>query len=500
MFPTVSNEQSDFRSEVIETLLAHKVGNIVSRAYNRAHCTFKICSGGLTILTNNRRSILYNKGNKMFSEHYIDYFELPEMNNVQYLEIDDFEDYEYKNNIAYEFAVRNGKVLQSLEKFEKQFQEYEKEYEDLSHLVDHIKMDHFHFLQKAGFDLFAMTYWLFKKRAKQDYQLAHLNNDDLCKLCNNVNIKKENHARYNNVKPLLILFNPAFESGKILEGLSCKYIKLKGQNITEVRKSRNGRILYLNEKDSEWNTTGWSSEVYPDDIEDDILPSIRYSFKRAYLRSLHHNATFNLPVNLEMDKKLFIDYMTKIKTKYDRRKDIDADNRKTLEDQRKKYIEKSSNTDYEKKHIANATIMMYKELEKHKHRVFTTTDLFGDTYIHPEEPKYLGSLKPKKVKELLYIWDSLKAAETYNKNIADSYESYKNNHEDYLETNLHHASKERKQDEIFYKSKIKNEGKVLKELYKMIEGKEPTSDNHLTRQHKKLLDKLIGNLEYKFLI
>ncbi len=91
----------------------------------------------------------------MFSEHYIDYFELPEMDAVQYLEIDDFKDYEYKNNIAYEFAVRNDKVLQSLEKFEKQFQEYEKEHQDLSHLVDHINMDHFNFLQKAGFDLFA---------------------------------------------------------------------------------------------------------------------------------------------------------------------------------------------------------------------------------------------------------------------------------------------------------------------------------------------------------
>ncbi len=195
----------------------------------------------------------------MFSEHYIDYFELPEMNAVQYLEIDDFKDYEYNNNIAYEFAVRNDKVLQSLEKFEKQFQEYEKEHQDLSHLVDYINMDDFRFLQESGFDLFAMTYWLFKKRVSLDYQLVHLKNDELCELCNNVNIKKENHARYDNVKPLLILFNPAFESGKILEGLSCKYIKLKGQNITEVRKASNGRILYLDEKDPVWNPTGWSS-------------------------------------------------------------------------------------------------------------------------------------------------------------------------------------------------------------------------------------------------
>ncbi len=36
MFSTIANEQSNFRSEVIETQLAHKVGNEVSRAYNRA--------------------------------------------------------------------------------------------------------------------------------------------------------------------------------------------------------------------------------------------------------------------------------------------------------------------------------------------------------------------------------------------------------------------------------------------------------------------------------
>lgn len=36
MFSTITNEQSGFRSEVIETQLAHKIGNEVSRAYNRA--------------------------------------------------------------------------------------------------------------------------------------------------------------------------------------------------------------------------------------------------------------------------------------------------------------------------------------------------------------------------------------------------------------------------------------------------------------------------------
>ena len=36
MFSTVANEQSGFRSEVIEVQLAHKIGNAVSRAYNRS--------------------------------------------------------------------------------------------------------------------------------------------------------------------------------------------------------------------------------------------------------------------------------------------------------------------------------------------------------------------------------------------------------------------------------------------------------------------------------
>ena len=37
MFSTVTNEQSGFRTEVIETQLAHNIGTEVSRAYNRAH-------------------------------------------------------------------------------------------------------------------------------------------------------------------------------------------------------------------------------------------------------------------------------------------------------------------------------------------------------------------------------------------------------------------------------------------------------------------------------
>ena len=36
MFSTIANEQSGFRQEVIEMQLAHKIGNAVSRAYNRA--------------------------------------------------------------------------------------------------------------------------------------------------------------------------------------------------------------------------------------------------------------------------------------------------------------------------------------------------------------------------------------------------------------------------------------------------------------------------------
>ncbi len=218
------------------------------------------------------------------------------------------------------------------------------------------------------------------------------------------------------------------------------------------------------------------------------------------MRSLHHNATFNLPVNLEMDADSFIDYMINLKNKYDQRNNFDADKRITLQEQREKYIKKSSYTVYEKKSIAGASIMAYDMLRKNKHRVFTTTDLFGDTYIHPEKTKKLVGIGADKVKKLLYVWDSLKAAETYNKNLYDSYESYKKNHENYKKSNQNLKAKERKQDEKFYKSKFKDEGKVLKELYKMIKGKEPTSSNHLIRQYKSLLDKLIGNLEYKFFI
>jgi len=36
MFSTVAHEKSNFKHEVIETQLAHSVGNSVSQAYNRA--------------------------------------------------------------------------------------------------------------------------------------------------------------------------------------------------------------------------------------------------------------------------------------------------------------------------------------------------------------------------------------------------------------------------------------------------------------------------------
>ena len=36
MFSTVAHEKSSFKHEVIETQLAHSIGNAVSQAYNRA--------------------------------------------------------------------------------------------------------------------------------------------------------------------------------------------------------------------------------------------------------------------------------------------------------------------------------------------------------------------------------------------------------------------------------------------------------------------------------
>ena len=36
MFSTIAHEKSNFKHEVIETQLAHSVGNSVSQAYNRA--------------------------------------------------------------------------------------------------------------------------------------------------------------------------------------------------------------------------------------------------------------------------------------------------------------------------------------------------------------------------------------------------------------------------------------------------------------------------------
>lgn len=425
---------------------------------------------------------------------FFDTFKLPKINDPKYQEIAGFEEYEYKNNIAYEFAIRNEQVLQSLQEFEKDFTNYEKKgHKDLGGLVDYIDMQKYRFLQEAGFDLFVMTHWLFRKRASRDDGLAHKKNDELCELCRNTVKYGEKHALYSNLKPLVILFSPAFESGQILEGLSCKYIKLKNQKIHEVRQAKNGRIIYLDEKDPVWNPTGRSNQIHPDDIEDDIVPSIIYSFKRPRMRSRSYHATFNLPINLEMDKDALKEYVMLLKKEYDERANRDTAMRTTLKVQREKYIEKSSCTNKEKKHIAQATVMMYDELRKEKCRARTAHDIFGDTYIHPEKPKFLGSLRPERVIEILYTWDSIVAAAEYNHRLKTQYESYQKNY-------VGSSAKERKDDQAFYKSTIKTKRMILDEIYKKQEKRAHKSAKHKYVQHEILADKLIRDMQYKFLI
>lgn len=66
MFSTITNEQSGFRFEVIETQLAHKIGNSVSRAYNRA---------------------LYMDERKDLMQWWSDYLDRQTENYVQYIQV-----------------------------------------------------------------------------------------------------------------------------------------------------------------------------------------------------------------------------------------------------------------------------------------------------------------------------------------------------------------------------------------------------------------------------
>ena len=55
----------------------------------------------------------------------------PEINDIAYSEIDSFKNYEYANCVAYEFAIRNKKVISELERFETKFNDYENKIIDL---------------------------------------------------------------------------------------------------------------------------------------------------------------------------------------------------------------------------------------------------------------------------------------------------------------------------------------------------------------------------------
>lgn len=483
----------------------------------------------------------------MFRDNFNERFILPEFNSAKYNEIDEFKDYEYTNNVGYEFAIRNKKVLKKLHLFEKCILEYEKKYSDLSNLIDEIDMNNFSFLEESGFDLAAMIYWLFRKRASQIDELSKLKSDELCEHCKLVSIRKEEHQLYGIMQPVLRLYIPEFRSGKILEGLSCSYAKIKNDpKIRKINKALNGRLLYLDDMDN-FNDTEWSSEIHPEEIENEILPSVRYSFKRPLLRLKHKHSLFNVQVDLNMDSEHFIDYMKNLKSEYDQRKTLDqAFNEKDFEKayneeslkQRKERIKKTIQMrqdelktlqlEYEKtdssqknrlnalkelidklqkelnkpisqwrrddknKYRALAKLQFYKWNKKNKKNVKTFPELFGEEYIRPSKPNSIDGTGPERIKELLYVHDCLQEAQIFNEKVDQMYNEY-------CEFNQEITSSEKKENLKFIQEVKTSEKYVLNLIYIALENQEPVI-NHKYFKRRRAQMELIDDFGYKYFL
>ena len=430
----------------------------------------------------------------MFEIYNITHIEYPELTNNKYSEIEDFNDFEFNNCVAYELSIRNKDIINELHRFENIFRDYEKEHTDLLGLKDIVTPYTFQYLFNDGFNLYAMTYWLFMKRARKLSFFSNLVNDELCQMYNKIMSKGNTHAYYKKIESLKMLFNPSFESNKILEGLSTSSVNIRNMGLHKISKNVHGNLIYKDEID-EWNHTGWSNEIKIQDIDDFLLPSIILSYKRPILKIIDRHEHFSLPIDMRMDKKNIVNYIEALKEEYDRRATIDEKNYEKFSRTKEKYT-KSGITHSQKGKVAFATISSLEQLHQTKHRVFGIRDLFNDSHNDVGKPTKLEGFGSKKVKHLLYVYDCIDDAEKYNKKLMQA----KNNDLKLLLELSEKISIEEYHDE--YKIKIPE---LLTELHREIETKSNKSKVAIPAKNKihayrTLLTKLIDKKEYKFLI
>ncbi len=416
----------------------------------------------------------------------------PDLQEVTYKEIDDFQDYEFNNCIAYEFAIRNTKIISELERFEQEFINLEKKKPDFSkdELIMRIDYYDFYILYNAGFDIDAMLYWLFMKRAKKLHFFSNLKNDELSKYYIEINTD-QNHEYHNKIQSLQKLFNPIYISGNIAEGLSASCVKIKKSKFHKVTKDKKGRLIYYDTIDPQWNPTGWSNEIKIQDIEGSLLPSIIMTFKRPILKIIDRHEHFSVPLNMGMSKKDLLAYISLLKDEYNKRANIDTDNNQKFLDSKSKYLNKIVKF-ISKKIISPSTILGLNHLYQHKNRVFTISDLFRDTYYRDSKPHKLGKLSAKKAKELLYIYDYVSSAKKFNENLKATKENA---------LKLAETSMEKEEINTYYRNEVINITELQDGLYrKLVKKTKKLSQNHKINQYYALAIQLIDKQKYKYLI
>jgi guanylate kinase len=92
-------------------------------------------------------------------------YDLPSRDDIKYIEIENFKDYEFSSCLAYELAIRNEKVKEELECFSNHYKNEHTSYiqqllEQGSHLNSDIEKDYdFTILNEYGFNEDSIAYY-----------------------------------------------------------------------------------------------------------------------------------------------------------------------------------------------------------------------------------------------------------------------------------------------------------------------------------------------------
>jgi len=417
-----------------------------------------------------------------------DEYKLPNLFHSKYNDIENFENYEISNCVAYELAIRNSNFQKRVIEYDNFLLELDKAIIKTRETRDMAYVENLYFDKQIfydlGFDDYAIDYYKFRKEAGKIDKLQNLSHLDLCDFCLKNKFKTESLDE--KIQLVIQKYNHNFHR-ETFQGISCRYMKKYLDAVNYEIHEVNIRDGYFNDMVNDEKLASISNingdpfikkeglYSYPTDDEfdlspveyqtmsDNILPTISLLYKRPPLSIVTNNKHIYAEINLKLSDEEIIENIKRI-----------------LE------IKKTREASLIHRNILDSSNMFFKD------------------YVEHEKPKKTKKKNLQKYyKNLIYVYDTFLLFDRYCLDINKKFEEgmLLLVHEDNKFNTYPEDRKKQKNELINWKNNMIDKKRVYDLLYVELTNNDyAPSGTHMINDMLTVAKKLIDEEEYKFLI